>query len=174
MHNNLASTRVAAREMRAWLPLAFLLLFCRLTSLMEAQDTSGQQRARLPLELLPDTLAICRLAAEASVPRWAAEQTGFLTVSRSADELSIMTEQRAVPAGVRCERDYRAIRVRGPIPTNLVGILLSILEPLAHAQVSILAISTYDTDYVFVKTRNLEAALDALRRAGHKITARSS
>jgi hypothetical protein len=115
-------------------------------------------------------LAICRLAPAAPVPAWAAEPSGFLTVSRTADELSITTVQRAVPAGVRCERDYQAIRVRGPLSPNLVGILLSMLRPLAEAGLSILAISTYDTDYVFVRTRDLPAALDALRGAGHQIT----
>jgi hypothetical protein len=81
-----------------------------------------------------------------------------------------MTLQRAVPPGVRCERDYQAIRVRGPLSPNLVGILLSILKPLADAGISILAISTYDTDYVFVKTRDLPAALGALRAVSHQIT----
>jgi hypothetical protein len=141
-----------------------------LTSVAEAQDSPRRRPVRLPLELLPDTLAICRLSADAEVPKWAAERSGFLTVSRTADELSIMTVQRAVPAGVRCERDYQAIRVRGPLSPNLVGILLSILKPLAEAEISILAVSTYDTDYVFVKTHHLPAALDALRRAGHQVT----
>ena len=75
-----------------------------------------------------------------------------------------------VPADARCERDYRAIRVRGTLPTTLVGILLSIAEPLADAGLSIFAISTYDTDYVLVKERDLAVALEALRGAGHEIT----
>ena len=141
-----------------------------LTSEAQSQDSSDQRQVRLPLELLPDTLAICRLPADAAVPKWAADRGGFLTVSRTADELSIMTVQRAVPAGIRCERDYQAVRVRGPLSPNLVGILLSILKPLAEAGISILAISTYDTDYVFVKTRHMPAALKALRHAGHQIT----
>jgi hypothetical protein len=74
-----------------------------------------------------------------------------------------------VPPAVRCERDYRALRVHGTLPPNLVGILLSIAEPLAQAGLSIFAISTYDTDYVLVKARDLPAALDALRKAGHKV-----
>ncbi len=141
-----------------------------LAAVAEAQDAGERQPVRLPLELLPDTLAICRLPSDAAVPEWAADRSGFLTVSRTADELSIMTVQRAVPPGARCERNYQAIRVRGPLSPNLVGILLSILKPLAEAGISILAISTYDTDYVMVKTAQLQAALTALRRAGHQIT----
>jgi hypothetical protein len=61
------------------------------------------------------------------------------------------------------------LRVRGPLPLDLVGILASIADPLAEAKISIFAISTFDTDYVLVKARDLEAALGALERAGHRI-----
>ena len=75
-----------------------------------------------------------------------------------------------MPAGVRCERDYRAVRVRGPLPLDLIGIVAAIADPLAEAGLSIFAISTYDTDYVLVKAKELEEALRVLRRAGHRIT----
>jgi hypothetical protein len=150
--------------------VSLLLFLGGVMSVADAQAPSDRQRARLPLELLPDTLAICRLPAEATPPAWASPPAAFLTVSRTPDELSITTVQAAVPDGVRCERDYRAVRVRGPISPNLVGIILSIAEPLAQAGLSIFAISTYDTDYVLVKTRDLAAALDALRGAGHQVS----
>ena len=124
----------------------------------------------LPLELIPETLAICRLAPDAPVPTWATAPGPFLTISRTPDELSITVAQETVPAGVRCERDYRALRVRGQLPQNLVGILLSIAQPLADAGLAIFAISTYDTDYVLVKLRDLPAALNALRAAGHQVS----
>jgi hypothetical protein len=71
---------------------------------------------------------------------------------------------------VPCERDYRAVRVRGPLPLDLIGIVAAIADPLAEAGLSIFAISTYDTDYVLVKARELEEALRVLRLAGHRIT----
>ena len=135
----------------------------------DAAAQSGRQRARLPIEVIPDTLAICRLPPDVALPAWVSSPGPFLTVSRTPDELSITIGQQTVPAGVRCERDYRAVRVQGPIAPNLVGILLSIAEPLAQAGLSIFAISTYDTDYVLVKARDFAAALAALRGAGHEI-----
>jgi hypothetical protein len=146
------------------------LLIGRIPTMVEAQDARPSARPRLPLQLLPDTLAICRLEPGAPVPSWATEPSPFLTLSRTTDELSITTLQSTVPAGVPCERDYRAVRVRGPLPLNLVGILAAIADPLAAAGLSIFAISTYDTDYVLVKARELEAALKVLRQAGHQIT----
>jgi hypothetical protein len=75
-----------------------------------------------------------------------------------------------VPSDIRCEREYRALRVNGPLPLNLIGILASIAEPLAEAGLSIFAISTFDTDYVLVKGGDLEAAVAALEHAGHRVS----
>jgi hypothetical protein len=124
----------------------------------------------LPLEMLPDTLAICRLPPDAAVPAWATGSATFLTISRTPEELSVTAVQGVVPDGTSCERDYRALRVRGTLPPDLVGILLSIAEPLARAGLAIFAISTYDTDYVLVKSRDIPAALVALRAAGHHVS----
>jgi uncharacterized protein len=134
---------------------------------LAAQEKPQPPRARLPLQLVPDTLAVCRLDAKSSLPEWTSQEGSFLTISRTGEELSITTVQRAVPADARCERDYRALRVRGPLSPDLVGILLSMAEPLANAGVSIFAISTYDTDYVLVRAKDLARSVDALRRAGH-------
>ena len=138
--------------------------------MVEPQDARPFTRPHLPLELLPDTLAICRLEPGAPIPSWAAGPSPFFTLSRTAEELSITTLQSAVPTGVPCERDYRALRVRGPLPLNLVGIVAAIADPLAAAGLSIFAISTFDTDYVLVKARELEEALQVLRQAGHQVT----
>jgi hypothetical protein len=147
-----------------------IILLGWLISVADAQTPGQAGRPKLPLELLPDTLAVCRLAPDAPVPEWSAISRGFVTISRTAEELSITTVQARVPPGVQCERDYRALRVRGPLPLNLIGILASIADPLAAAGLSIFAISTFDTDYVMVKSRDLEAALEALKRAGHRLS----
>jgi uncharacterized protein len=151
-------------------PVLTLLLLGCFVGMADAQTPANAGRPRLPLELLPDTLAVCRLASDAVVPSWAAGSQGFVTISRTREELSITTTQANVPPGVRCERDYRALRVRGPLPLDLIGILAAIADPLAAAGLSIFAISTFDTDYVLVKSRDLEAAVAALERAGHHVS----
>ena len=113
---------------------------------------------------------MCRLPAGSPLPPWISKASAFLTVSRTPEELSITADQQAVPSEAKCERDYRPIRVRGTLPTNLVGILVAIADPLAAAGISIFAISTYDTDYVLVKAADLERAIAALEGAGHEVT----
>jgi len=135
----------------------------------QAQHQSTHQRPCLPLELLSDTLAICRLEAGAPVPEWTERSRAFLTISRTADELSIVAVEDSVPPNARCERAYRALRVRGPLPLDLIGILAAIADPLAAAGLGIFAISTFDTDYVLVKSKDLPVAVKALEAAGHQV-----
>lgn len=150
--------------------LALPLLLGIAVSMAEAQTSRHAQRPHLPLELLVETLAVCRLPADAPLPRWADGPSRFLTVSRTSEELSITTVQASVPPEVRCERDYRAFRVKGPLPLDLIGVLAAIADPLAAAGLSIFAISTFDTDYVLVKARDLEPAIAALEHAGHRVS----
>lgn len=114
-------------------------------------------------------LAICRLPPGTATPAWAARARRFLTISRTAEELSITADAEVVPPEAHCARGYRAIRVQGALAFDLVGVLVSIAAPLAEAGISIFNISTYDTDYILVKTADLARAVVALERAGHRV-----
>ena len=92
-----------------------------------------------------------------------------MAIVRTAEELSIVCAEQAVPAGVTCQRGWRGLKVAGPLDFALTGVLASLAGPLAEAGVSIFAISTYDTDYLFVREEQLGTAIDALRRAGFAI-----
>ncbi len=122
----------------------------------------------LPLEVLPGTLAICRLPVDAPVPGWV-DGADFCTISRTREELSITIDQRLVPAGVRSEQAYCAIRVAGVLPPDLIGIVVSIGAPLAEVGLPIFAISTFDTDYILIRSGDMDKALAALRSAGHQV-----
>ncbi len=125
----------------------------------------------MPLELsvLPARFAVCRLDAGAEPPAWASRGR-FSSVSRTADETSIVCEDGFVPDGVQADRGWRALKAAGPLDFGLTGVLLAIAAPLAAAGVSLFAVSTYDTDYVLVKDAALETALAALRSAGHGVS----
>jgi hypothetical protein len=127
------------------------------------------QRRRLDLVLLPGPYAVCRLPADAESPVWAAGE--FVSVSRTTEELSVVCREEAVPEGVRCERGWRCLRVVGTLDFTQVGVLASLLDPLAEAAVAVFCVSTFDTDYLLVKQADLHEAIAALRRAGHQVTA---
>ena len=124
----------------------------------------------LPLELLAYKLAITRLEPSAEVPAWASEQNGgFLTITRTPDELSIVCADDLVPESCQSERAYQAIRVAGTLDFSATGILNALSEPLAKARIPIFVISTFDTDYILVKQYDVTQACDVLQQAGHHI-----
>ena len=125
----------------------------------------------LPLSALAAPLALCRLAASDAIPAWTAGAHTFLTISRTPTELSIVADESAVPAGVEAQRGYRALRLEGPLPLDLIGIFATIAAPLAAAKVPIFPIATYDTDYVLVAESHFERAVSALEAAGHTVSA---
>jgi len=122
------------------------------------------------LTLLNGTYAVCRLGAADVVPQWALSGGGFASVTRTAEELSIVCEESSVPADqVRAEGGWRALKLEGPIPFEQTGVLRSLISPLADAGIGIFAVSTFDTDYVLVKGAKLECTIETLRAAGHTI-----
>jgi hypothetical protein len=125
------------------------------------------QRHRLDLVLLRGPYAVCRLPVDAASPAWAVGEC--TSVTRTAEELSVVCREEAVPEGVRCERGWRCLRVAGTMDFALVGVLASLLVPLADAGVSVFALSTFDTDYLLVKEEDLAKAAEALAAAGHSI-----
>ena len=125
------------------------------------------RKGTLTLSALPDTFAICRLDARAPIPLWA--RGDFVSITRTRDELSIVCAQSNVPDGIMCERDWRALRVEGKLDFALTGVLVALGVPLADAGISIFAISTFDTDYILVKARDLEKAKHVLQEAGNRI-----
>jgi len=123
----------------------------------------------LKLTLLPETLAICRLPRDAEIPGWALA-SDFYSITRTADELSLVCRQADVPGGVRSEGGWRCLKVSGPLDFSMVGVMARLSTPLAEAGISLFVVSTFDTDYLLVKQDRLGPALAALARAGHSIT----
>ena len=117
---------------------------------------------------LDGIFAVCRLGADAPIPSWATAAL-FSSITRTADELSIVCRQDAVPPGVVSEPGWRCLRLAGTIAFSAVGVLAGLTAPLADTGVSVFAVSTFDTDYLLVKAADLERAVNALRGQGHHI-----
>lgn len=102
------------------------------------------------------------------MPDWALGE-GFVSITRTGDELSLVCAEARVAAGVRQDRGWRCLELIGPFDLSATGILASLLPPLAEARVAVFVLSTFDTDYVLVRAAELEAAIAALRAAGHRV-----
>ncbi|MBW1730901.1 MAG: ACT domain-containing protein [Deltaproteobacteria bacterium] len=120
------------------------------------------------LTALRGEFGICRHGSSAEIPAWAKE-SGFFSITRTPEELSVVCSAACIPRKVRAERGWRCLKVEGPLDFGETGVVLSLAEPLARAGVSIFVVSTYETDYLLVRGRDLKAAVKVLRLAGHKV-----
>ena len=122
------------------------------------------------LALLPGAYAVCRLRPREAVPAWVAGLDGpLVSITRTAEELSIVAPAARVPADVQAEGPWTALAVEGPLDFALVGVLHELSGVLARAEVSTFVLSTYDTDLLLVRAERADAAVAALRAAGHEV-----
>jgi uncharacterized protein len=114
----------------------------------------------------PWALSVCRLEPAGD---WPGPPAGapLHAVIRTPGELTVVCATGDEPVGARVEPGWRAIRVVGPLAFDLVGILASLADPLATAQVAVFVLSTFDSDLVLVQGSALESAVEALAAAGH-------
>ena len=124
----------------------------------------------LKFRQLPGLYAIVGLDTNSPVPAWAT--TGdFTSITRTADELSIVCSAENLPANVKSQHNWICLKLEGPFPFSQTGVLLSFIEPLSNNGVPIFAISTYDTDHVLVQEEFAGATLQFLDKAGHTLIA---
>ncbi|MEE2989354.1 MAG: ACT domain-containing protein [Planctomycetota bacterium] len=118
----------------------------------------------LNLEVLPGNYVVCRFEPGESIPAWACGE--LVSVTRTPDELSIVCRDEEVPADVQSEPGWRSLRIAGTLDFSLVGVVARITTVLADTGVSVLVISTFDTDYFLVRDIDLERGVKALLEAG--------
>ena len=111
--------------------------------------------------------AIVRMASDAVVPEWV-WRGEFISVTRTAEELSIVCPTENLPADVESPHRWVCLKLEGPFAFSLPGVLLAFIEPLSRNGIPIFAISTYDTDYVLIQEGFTVAVLRELQRAGHE------
>ncbi|MCD4752498.1 MAG: ACT domain-containing protein [Anaerolineaceae bacterium] len=124
----------------------------------------------LTLQLFPEKYLVCRFSANTQAANIWLPMEGFWSLTYTPDEVSlVMQAGNVLPEGAVIEEDWRMFRVAGTLAFEIVGVLSELSKVLANAEVSIFALSTYDTDYLLVKSAQLEPSLDALRLAGYGI-----
>lgn len=117
--------------------------------------------AKLTLKLLEQTFVIHRLPASCKVPLSVFDAPLYF-IAKTNDELSIVLPNNVEVDSQKKEIDWRALEVLGPLDFSLTGILANIASVLANEEISIFAISTFDTDYILVKSAKVNAAITAL------------
>lgn len=123
------------------------------------------------LSVLNEKIAILKSSPDKNIPSWVFDNKRFISVTYTDEELLIVCSENVIPDNheMTVEKGWKCIKVDGPLDFSLTGILTSLTSPLAEADISIFAISTYDTDYLLIKGYKLEKALEVLTKSGHNI-----
>lgn len=132
------------------------------------KDEMIMSKKILTMKLLKNKYGVCRLNKTELIPEWA-QKSDFFAITRTMDELSIVCNEESIPNGTKCENDWRILKVEGPLDFSLVGILSKISTILAHNTISIFAVSTYDTDYILVKDKDINNAIEALIKENYEV-----
>jgi hypothetical protein len=122
----------------------------------------------ISLTVLPERMAICQRPPEEPIPPFIAGSR-FTSITLTDEELSLVLPEVMVPDEWKAETGWRCFKVLGSLNFNMAGVLASLTSSLADAGVSILAISTYSTDYLLVRDRDLEKAYTVLEARGYEV-----
>lgn len=125
---------------------------------------------QLRLTLLKNTFAIYKYESDSDIPDWI-NNSDFYSVTKTKDELSVVCKQLDTINNMQeVSKDWRTFKIEGPLDFSLIGIIAEISKILKENKISIFTISTYDTDYILVKSKDLQGAVDSLKANGHEIT----
>lgn len=120
------------------------------------------------LQLHSTEFTIHSLDVDSPIPAELFKQTLFF-IAKTYDELSIVCPSDFAINSLDAEHHWLALEVVGPLGFSLTGIMANISGVLARANISIFAISTYDTDYVLVKKQAIKDAIKSLKKDGYTV-----
>ncbi|NQT25701.1 ACT domain-containing protein [candidate division KSB1 bacterium] len=122
----------------------------------------------LTLQILDGIYSIHRLPARSDIPDHIFE-SNFFSISKTDDDFSIVCPSSIQLQSDKTNSGWSCIKVIGPLDFSLTGVLAKISTILADSDISIFAISTYDTDYILIKSSKLALAKNALKISGYTI-----
>ena len=94
----------------------------------------------------------------------------YCFTGKTDEEKSLVCTTSEVPANtIKRDDGWKAFRIQGVLDFSLIGILAKITGILAENNISVFAISTYNTDYVLVKRKTIRMPWKSLKRAAMRL-----
>jgi len=120
----------------------------------------------MELKKLDMDFAVCKIQNINSVDF----SNEFIFLSKTDEEISLVCESRFVPENaVAVESGWGAFKIAGTLDFGVIGVIARISEILSKAGISIFAVSTYDTDYVFLKSCDYGKGIALLGGSGYTV-----
>ncbi len=120
--------------------------------------------------VLEKKYAIYKFGNEDNLPDWV-YSSDFYSITKTKDELSVVAVQiDKIPGEILYNSAWRILKIAGPLALSITGIIAEIADIFKNNNIPIFTISTFDTDYVLIKEKDLDPGLNALRKNGHNIS----
>ena len=120
----------------------------------------------MELKTIPYNFTVCKLMSVGDLP----SGIDFCFTAKTDEEISLVCKTEDVPEKTLVRDDgWKGFRIEGVLDFSLIGILSKISAILAENKVGIFAVSTYNTDYIFVKEENFDKAINALKDNGYDV-----
>ena len=120
----------------------------------------------MELKTIPYRFTVCKLMSVGDL----SSGIDFCFTAKTDEEISLVCKTEDVPEKTLVRDDgWKGFRIEGVLDFSLIGILSKISAILAENKVGIFAVSTYNTDYIFVKEENFDKAINALKDNGYDV-----
>lgn len=120
----------------------------------------------MELKKLDFDLTVCKVSSETDLDL----TKPFYFIGKTDEELSLVCRTEDTPKNTTDRDDgWKGFRIQGILDFSLIGILSKISGVLAENKIGIFAVSTFNTDYILVKSENFDRALSILSDSGYKI-----
>jgi uncharacterized protein len=75
----------------------------------------------------------------------------FYSITNTGEEISIITDCKTKFPDIKSSEGWKCFRVEGILDFSIVGIINAVTGPLKDNKISVNILSTFNTDYIFVK-----------------------
>ena len=121
---------------------------------------------KMELKKLEHRLTVCKVGSVSDIDL----DQDFYFIAKTDEEISLVCRTIDTPGNtIEREDGWRGFRIQGVLDFSLIGILSKLSSILADNGIGIFAVSTFNTDYILVKEKNLKKALDVLADNGYTV-----
>lgn len=92
----------------------------------------------------------------------------FYSITKTKDEISVVAPH-ADGIDLLCNQGWRVLKIAGPLDFSIIGIIADVSTALRNNNIATFIISTYDTDYILIRQKDLIIGIKALTESGHNI-----
>lgn len=119
------------------------------------------------LKLLEGTYSLCKVSNAFDIR--SLNQVFCIIKESNVTTLIYKQDQITIENFLDVSHGWKVLRVEAKLDFSQTGVLYSIIAPLSKSEISILAVSTFDTDYIFFKEEKSDQTIDTLKIAGYQI-----